>query len=124
MKKGHYHALSSKSIYALSIFQYSVICLASTDRESGLYYATPCYSIYAPSCNYDILLPESSTPKLLHLSKDRPKTRKTHACKRPVIRAESILIEDEPLDRLLIINGKSPLVDTRFEPDILYKAGN
>jgi len=51
-------------------------------------------SIYAPSFDYDVLMPDADAPKLVHPGKERPRLRKANFVKRPVIACEILLADD------------------------------
>ena len=68
-------------------------------------------SIYAPSFDYDCLMPDSDAPRLIHLSKERPKLRKTHFAKRPVIACETLLADDAVDEDTVPIQLSSPPAD-------------
>ena len=51
-------------------------------------------SIYAPSFDSEELMPDADIPKLTHLGKERPRIRKAHFAKRPVIACETLLADD------------------------------
>lgn len=97
------------------------VCIAACQSEmtvkqptqaSG---ATP--SMFAPSFDLDLILPDSNIPKLSHPSKDRPKMRKAHYVKRPVVACESLLIEDADAETIARIIGNQMTLSTTSEHD-------
>jgi len=51
-------------------------------------------SIYAPTIDYNDIVPDADAPRLVHLGKERPRLRKAPPAKRPVIACESLLADD------------------------------
>jgi hypothetical protein len=74
-------------------------------------------SMFAPSFDLDLVLPDSDTPKLSHPSKDRPKMRKTHFVKRPVVACESLLIEDADAEAVARFLGSQMTLSAVGERD-------
>jgi len=65
-------------------------------------------SIYAPSFDSEELMPDADIPKLTHLGKERPRIRKAHFAKRPVIACESLLFDDAVDDDAGVIQLAAP----------------
>lgn len=72
-------------------------------------------SIYAPSFDSDAMMPDAEAPRLVHPGKDRPRLRKTHFVKRPVIACESLLADEAADDDSGVGQMSLPPVD-RMSP--------
>ena len=86
----------------LIIFILLVLCPGGLEapQKSVAHQTGTTRSIFAPSFDLDTILPDNELPKLSHPSKDRPKVRKTHFAKRPVMMCESLLIDDADADEI------------------------
>jgi len=75
-------------------------------------------SIFAPSFDCDSLRPDADAPRLSHPSKDRPRLRKAHFVKRPVIVCETLLADD-PVDDNIIVNQLSTPATDKLTPYVI-----
>jgi len=64
-----------------------------------------------------MILPDAENPTLSHLSKDRPKLRKTHFVKRPVVACESLLIDNADAEEIARYLGSQMTLSALSEKD-------
>ena len=79
----------------LPFYIYMASCVVVLEPQQSMAHMTgTTRSIYAPSFDYDEIMPDADVPRLSHPGKDRPRLRKTHYVKRPVIVCESLLTDE------------------------------
>ena len=70
------------------------VSLFGVDAQQSVAHTTgTTRSIYAPS--FDALSPDADAPRLTHPGKERPRLRKNHFIKRPVIACDDLVASDD-----------------------------